>query len=377
MREVPSDIQSILCHPQRRCGIIPNLLLFGRFLRTLGVPVEPSMTIDAARALSIMNVGDKDEFYYTLRANLITKKEELSIFDQAFKIFWETRDILTASDPPSHNAWEINREKEERTDVNATDVIRYSPQEMLSEKDFCRWKEEDMGEMERVISQVLSPLTTRTSRRQRWWRKGSGLHLRKTMRESMRYEGELLHLFRTRRRIKKRRVIFLCDVSGSMDIYTSFILFFIYGLKQVERGAEVFVFSTRLTRVTPLLERYSFPQFLARISEEAPGWSGGTRIGECLKEFNRRHAPSILRPESIFLIYSDGWDRGDPEVLKKELGEIRRRVAEIIWMNPLMGHPAYQPVCQGMKAALPYLDYLLPAYNVASLRRAASVLARS
>ena len=169
----------------------------------------------------------------------------------------------------------------------------------------------------------------------------------------------------------------MCDVSGSMDIYTSFILFFIHGLKQVERGAEVFIFSTRLTRITSLLERYSFPQFLEGVSKAAPDWSGGTRIGECLKDFNQRYALSLVRPDSIFLVYSDGWDRGSPQLLNSELGRIRTRAAEIIWLNPLMGYPSYQPICQGMKTALPYIDHLLPAHNLASLKNVARVLARS
>lgn len=125
------------------------------------------MSIDATRALSIINLGDKEEFYYTLRANLITKKEELSTFHQAFKIFWERVDVPTTSDIPSRNAWEIHWTNEEREDAEATEVIRYSPQETFSEKDFCRWYEEYRGEMERLISQVLSPLTTRASRRRR------------------------------------------------------------------------------------------------------------------------------------------------------------------------------------------------------------------
>jgi len=357
--------------------MIPNLLLFGRLLSRLGIPVQPSMSMDAARALAIIDLGRKEDFYYALRANLISNREAIPIFDQAFAIFWAGDRIDPSShDMSSNNGTEFHW-SEAKEGTQATDTLCYSPEEVLSQKDFGHWADADTREMRKVLAHVLAPLSTRASRRHRWGRRGPQLDLGKTLRTSMKHRGELLHLFKRRRKIKKRKIIFLCDVSGSMDMYTRFILLFMYGLKQVDRGAEGFVFSTRLTRITRLLERNTFRESIQLVSTGVCDWSGGTRIGECLKEFNQRYAPRILRADSIFLIYSDGWDRGDPGLLRRELQTIRRKAAQVVWLNPLMGHPAYQPICQGMKVALPCLDCLLPAHNVASLREVARVLSRS
>jgi uncharacterized protein with von Willebrand factor type A (vWA) domain len=164
-------------------------------------------------------------------------------------------------------------------------------------------------------------------------------------------------------------MVVLCDVSGSMDVYTFFLIQFLYGVQNGLRGVETIVFSTRLTRVTSLLRRRHLQTALRLISETVQDWSGGTKIGMCLREFNDTMAPAMVTSKTLVVIISDGWDTGDTTVLDAEMAKLRARAFRVIWLNPLLGSPNYQPLCKGMHTALPYVHDFMPIHNVESLRK--------
>jgi hypothetical protein len=197
---------------------------------------------------------------------------------------------------------------------------------------------------------------------------------RRSFRKAMGHGGELLELVRKDSKVKPLKVITLCDVSGSMDASTRFILLFFHGLQRAFHRSETFVFSTRLTRITELLKRNRWPAALKAIGKRAQDWSGGTRIGQCLRIFNERYAKGLAAGSMIVILISDGWDRGDPGLLSSEMKRLKRRARRIIWMNPLLETPGYQPICLGMKAALPYIDHFIPASSLKNFQELGEIL---
>jgi hypothetical protein len=231
-------------------------------------------------------------------------------------------------------------------------------------------------EARRYLRRLAPKLATATTRRRRPSRRGSELDLRRSLRWAARRGGEVLTLARRRRRVRRLNLVLLCDVSGSMDVYSRFLAQFLYGLQNELRGVSTFVFSTRLFDVTPMLRARTFDEALARVARHVDSWSGGTRIGACLAEFNRRHAKERLGPRTVVAVISDGWDRGDIAQLAREMRALRRRAYRILWLNPLLGASGYRPVAQGMAAALPSIDELLPVHNLESLARVGRTLMR-
>jgi len=205
------------------------------------------------------------------------------------------------------------------------------------------------------------------SRRKKSHRRGHLVDHRRTFRANLKYGGDVLQLAHKTRRIRKTRLVLLCDVSGSMDYYSRFLIYFLYGLSQELKGVETLVFSTRLTRITDLLRRKGLEQGLQAIAQRVMDWSGGTKIGTSLQTFNKYLADKMLTRKSVVIIMSDGWDRGDVQILDREMRALRHKSYKIIWLNPLLGSPHYQPLCQGIKAVLPYCDYFLPVHNLESL----------
>jgi uncharacterized protein with von Willebrand factor type A (vWA) domain len=238
-------------------------------------------------------------------------------------------------------------------------------------QDFSTFSAEQLDEVFRLTVLIAKRLARRISRRRRPVRRKGKVDLRRTLRANL-TRGEILELrFRARRR-RKVRLVLLCDVSGSMDLYSRFLLQFLFALQSVFGRVETFAFSTRLTRITDHLKARSYRQVLRRLAE-VRDWSGGTRIGESLAQFNREW-PMLVDRRTIVIVLSDGWDTGDPDVLASELLRIKRRAARVIWLNPLLGNPSYEPLTRGMVAALPLVDQFAAAHNLASLRALAGHL---
>ncbi len=370
--------------------ILFHLLRFARRLKEKGLPVTPGRVMDATRSLELIDLSLRQDFAEALRANLISSREHGAVFDALFEEFWSRmQEVLAQRMVPSEEGEEAGETPEETLfpqplieespaeregDQGKKLTIGYSPQEVLMGKDFSQLAPEDWGILERELARLLSQLAMRMSRRREPASRGREMDFRRSMKRAARYGGEWLELVRRRRKMKPLKIITLCDVSGSMDASTRFILLFFHGLQRAFRRSETFVFSTRLTRITELLKRNRWPAALKAIGERAPDWSGGTRIGQCLRIFNERYAKGLAAGSMIVILISDGWDRGDPGLLSSEMKRLKRRARRIIWMNPLLETPGYQPICLGMKAALPYIDHFIPASSLKSFHELGGIL---
>ncbi len=374
---------STLASPKSR-ELLPNLLLFARRLKEKGLKITPVRVIDAARSLAFVDLSKRQDFASALRANWVSSAQEISLFQELFREFWsqwertERKRVL-----PSPEGVEAEGEGQEnlpflsKEDLSSQEPegpgkerqgLRYSPGERLSTKDFSHIPMPQAPALQREFQRLLSSWVMKRSLRKRPSLRGREVDFRRTFRKAMGHGGELLALVRKDSKVKPLKVITLCDVSGSMDASTRFILLFFHGLQRAFHRSETFVFSTRLTRITELLKRNRWPAALKAIGERAQDWSGGTRIGQCLRIFNERYAKGLAAGSMIVILISDGWDRGDPGLLSSEMKRLKRRARRIIWMNPLLETPGYQPICLGMKAALPYIDHFIPASSLKSFQ---------
>src|SRR6267143_6647549 len=325
---------------------------------------------------------DRAQVYLALRTVLVSRMEEQPGFDRCFEAFWKFQaddgqglDGLVAAvqprgseEEPPTGGMEGAQQKQaqialedwdegEAQEGEPLEVPGQSDREVLMEHDFSTFPAEQLDEVARLTVQIAKRLARRVSRRRKPTRRGGVVDLRRSMRANL-TRGEIIELRRRSRRRRKVRLVLLCDVSGSMDLYSRFLLQFLYALQNVFGRVETFTFSTRLTRVTAHLKGRPYRQVLRRLTD-VRDWSGGTRIGASLAEFNRQWG-HLLDRRTIVIVLSDGWDTGDVDVLATELLRIRRRAARLIWLNPLLGNPSYEPLTRGMAAALPFLDHLAP-----------------
>src|SRR5262245_30065738 len=371
-------------------------LRFGQMLRAAGLGVTVSELMDAVRALEVVDLMDRGEVYLALPSVLTARIEEAPAFDRCFDAFWKFHaeegqglDGLVSSSPAPKSDEELPEggmggaaekqtsvaldawEESGDDDSEPLEVPGMSDREVLMEQDFSTFPAEDLDEVARLTVLIARRLARRVSRRRKPTRRQGVLDFRRTMRANM-MKSEIIELRHRERRRRKVRLVLLCDVSGSMDLYSRFLLQFLYALQNVFGRVETFTFATRLTRVTDLLKGPSYRSALRRLTD-VRDFSGGTRIGECLQEFNRtwRH---LLDHHTIVLLLSDGWDTGEPEVLANEMLTMKRLAGRVIWLNPLLGNPSYEPLTRGMAAALPLVDHFAAAHNLASLRDLASHL---
>jgi uncharacterized protein with von Willebrand factor type A (vWA) domain len=391
MEITPETVAAAVDHfsSVRGQGTLPNLMAFARTLKQLGIKVGLSQVIDASRAVEFVDMADRADFRALLRSNLISQKEDFPIFDMVFDCFWREQayerapsETLEIPGTPTESAAQEGGDEEGLEDASAEamatenvplenldefSIPTYSPEELLNRKDFSEMGVEESRAIARAILLIANKIATQISRRKKRARKGNVVDPRRTMRNSMKYGGEIIDLVNRKRRIKKTKVVLLCDVSGSMDCYSRFLIQFMYGLQNELWGVETFVFSTSLSRITHLIRTKDITHALEKISGSILGWSGGTNIGRSLHTFNRHFAPSMVTHRTVVVIISDGWDRGDVSLLEREMQDLKRRCKKIIWLNPLLASDNYEPLCKGMQAALPYLDLFLSVHNVNSL----------
>ncbi|HEX2275814.1 MAG TPA: VWA domain-containing protein [Candidatus Tectomicrobia bacterium] len=379
--------------------VVNRVLLFGRYLKALGFQVTPSRLLDVCRSLGYLDITRREDFYDAARVNLVSHRDELPLFEEAFAQFWQPdnpmpTDLCGLEEPaplPEDSLYEDLDVGESETGFEEVSMEQWQPgntqdflsdshepgwtdQEILTTKDFAQCDERELLLIRRVIAQLAPKIASQLSRRKKSHRRGHLVDHRRTFRSNLKYGGDVLQLSRKTRRVRKTRLVLLCDVSGSMDYYSRFLIYFLYGLSQELKGVETLVFSTRLTRITDLLRRKGLEQGLQAIARRVMDWSGGTKIGTSLQTFNKYLADKMLTRKSVVIIMSDGWDRGDVELLEREMRTLRHKCHRVIWLNPLLGSPHYQPLCQGIKTVLPYCDYFLPVHNLESLIRLAKTL---
>jgi uncharacterized protein with von Willebrand factor type A (vWA) domain len=368
----------------RHSDLQRNIIDFCRLLRDREMLVTPSEVIDAMRTADAVDISDRQEFKTALRSVLTARPEDIPIHDASFDEFWRGRleelmqergedgvatqdDQAQGEDMPQPQVAEGD-ESEASEDEEGMDMPLYSPVEVLATRDFSTFVPDEMQDIARAIMLVAKRLATRESRRYRSTQRGHAIDLRRTMRRNIKYGGTVVELARKKRKIRKPKIVLICDVSRSMDTYSKFLLQFIYALQNTLGRVESFVFSTRLTRVTDYFRSSDIYTALDRIAREVPDWSGGTRIGESLKTFNADWALRTVNKHTIVLIMSDGLDTGDASVLEHEMEQIQRRAARVIWLNPLLGNEDYRPLARGMSAALPHVNLFASAHNLASLQ---------
>jgi uncharacterized protein with von Willebrand factor type A (vWA) domain len=386
--------------------LLRNLVLFGRFLRRLGLRVAPAQISEVADSLSLIEIGSVEDVRNVARAILVNRREDLPVFDRAFDLFWGNADIRQGPLPDdfapiapiempggdgdgesqgtSGSAAGAGFSVDSGTTVEASDedgegesaLALYSAGESLRHKDFGQYTPDELADAQRFLNGMRWAVTRRRSLRQGPSKRGRRLDLRRSLRANLRHGGEMFRLARRAPKLKRRRLVLLCDISGSMDRYTRLLLHFLHSMERSLDNVEVFVFGTRLTRITHALRTRDPDSAIAAVADEVQDWSGGTRIGESLHTFNRRWARRVLGHGAIVLIISDGWDRGDPAVLAREMERLQRESYRLIWLNPLLGAPGYEPLTQGILAALPSIDDFLPVHSIASLEELARILDR-
>jgi uncharacterized protein with von Willebrand factor type A (vWA) domain len=314
---------------------------------------------------------------------LVSRPEDLRAFDELFDDFFAAGPVESgprnrvkfpfpeaprnAEEPPSLARW-LRQGEEQPEDEDPEEAPSASDMPALARKDFRDFTDAELEQIEQIAARIARKLAARPSRRWKAARRGARVDLRRTMRS----HPDLTEIRFRERRTRKTRIVALCDVSGSMDLYSRFLLQFLFALQSVFGRVETFTFSTRLTRITDHLRARSYRQVLRRLSE-VRDWSGGTRIGESLAQFNREW-PQLVDRRTIVIVLSDGWDTGEPELLARELLRIKRRAGRVIWLNPLLGNPSYEPLTRGMAAALPLVDHFAPGHNLAALRDLATKL---
>jgi uncharacterized protein len=370
--------------PQHR-DLVRNMLQFGRLLRSYELLVTPSEIFDGLRAMETIDLHDKAEVYLSLRTTLTSQYEDLPTFDRLFELFWRSLSVESQpggqdealampnqeGDPDDQQKVQVKLETKqdaEEGEEGDEDLALYSPVEVEVEKDFSAFQAEEMADIARAILIIAKKLATRESRRTRVASKSHLIDPRRTMRRNLKYGDTIIELARKTKKIRKPRIVLICDVSRSMDTYSRFLLQFIHAFQNSLGRVESFVFSTSLTRVTDYFRHEDIQEALERIAREVHDWSGGTRIGQSLRTFNRDYGRKLVDHNTIVLILSDGLDTGDAEILGEAMEEMAERACKVIWLNPLLGSQDYRPLARGMSTALPHVDVFAPAHNLDSLQ---------
>lgn len=394
---------------------LSNLLRFARLLRELGFIVSPEQVSDLARVLKTIGVARRDNVYHAARALFVTKQAELATFDRAFDLFFAMQgkpqqSVIDPTQAPVKRALRPrtssrilpnlrdvrddvrpktiqqladqarqNAPRQEQTNAPGREEIPlYSPAEILRTKRFDQFTDAELHAARRLMEQMQWRVGERQTRRYKRTARGARLDLSRVLRRNLKHGADLYELPARERKFKPRPLIVLADISGSMERYARMVLQWVHALGYADLASrvQVFVFGTRLTRITNDLKRRSVDDALARVSARVQDFGGGTRIGEALKTFNYQWARRVLRHGAVVLIVSDGWDRGDLELLRDEMARLQKSCSRLIWLNPLLGETTFRADAQGLQVALPFVDEHLPVHNLESLEQLVAVLSR-
>ena len=366
-------------------AIVRHVVTFGRVLREVGIEVGPGRVADAMRGLGAVDLTRQEDVYFTLRQTLVSRHDELELFDRAFVAWFlrgpvaplvRQRDRRRFADRVGRDTLATKPEDDEDVFESGEPLERgASAHELLREKDFAEMTPEEFERVRRLMAAIARTRPRRTSRRRSPDPRGDQLDLRRMCRRSLRTGGEPIEQPWKARKTVPRKLVVLCDVSGSMDAYARALLFYLHAIVGTGAGVEAFAFGTRLTRLTPDLATRDPEAALARANEIAVDWGSGTRIGASLAEFNTTYGRRALSRGAVVVIVSDGWERDDPDLVGREMAKLARAAYAVVWVNPLKGNPEYQPLAGGMRAALPFVDRFLPGHNLRSLEELGAVLA--
>ncbi|HYE49101.1 MAG TPA: VWA domain-containing protein [Azospirillaceae bacterium] len=374
-----------------------NILHFGRVLRAAGLPVGPGQVLRAVEAAQAVGLGSRRDFYWALHAVLVTKREQREIFDQAFHLFWRDPKVLERAMDlllPSVKA-ELRRDGPEpsrrvtdalrrpgpeqappaapdRVELDAT--LAWSDRERLMGRDFEQMTAEEVRRARAEIARMRLATLAVPTRRWEAHARGPRVDLRQTLRRSLR-DGGFADLARRRRRVRPPPLVVLCDISGSMGRYSRMLLHFLHALSAERERVHAFLFGTRLTNVTRRLRTRDVDEALARVGAAVQDWSGGTRIGATLREFNRVWSRRVLGQGAVVLLITDGLDRDAGEGLAAEMERLHKSCRRLVWLNPLLRWEGFAPKSSGARAMLPHVDEFRPVHNLDSLAALARALA--
>ena len=352
-------------------------------MRAGGARVGMGELLAGHRALAAVDAADREEAFYALRAALCSSQADMAIFAEAFAVAFAEPEVV--GEDPLAALGQIERMALPRFGVPAVEATAeeldltpvpsaWSDEELLRERDFALYTDSERAAARRLLAQLARRGPRRISRRTRPTRRRREVHdLRATVRLSLRHGGEFIERRYRAPAERPRRLVLVCDVSGSMAPYARMLLQYLQAAVAARARVEAFVFGTRLTRVTRELSGRDPDRALQRAADAVQDWSGGTRIGEALAELNRVHGRRIGRG-ALVVVLSDGWDRGDPELLAEEMARLQRCAHRIVWLNPLAADPRYAPLTRGMQAAMPHIDRLLPGNSIASLEALAALM---
>jgi uncharacterized protein with von Willebrand factor type A (vWA) domain len=350
-------------------------LAFERELRKAGLAVGTAESVDFLRSLTVLDIGVRADVRSASRAVHVRRFENIATHDAVFDEFWSQSTVLAGSAESPRLTHGAGNGDEAETELQLVVSRTYSPDERLRHRDFDLMSPQELAQAEKLVDRLAMGLAERRARRFELHAHGTRLAPRPMMRRSVSTGGELTEWLWRRPRIEPRPIVLLIDISGSMETYARVMLRFAHALVRANRRTEVFVFGTRLTRVTRALATRNVDDALARVSADVADWSGGTRIGDCLREYNKRWAGRIGSSDSITVVLSDGWDRGDPALVAAETQRLRRNSRRLLWLNPLAGAADFEPLAAGMAAAVRHVDRLLPAGSLADLESFARLLA--
>jgi uncharacterized protein len=365
-------------------AIVRHVVTFGRVLREVGIEVGPGRSIDAVRGLGAVDLTRQEDVYFTLRQTLVSRHDELELFDRAF-VAWFLRGPVAPLVRQKHerklassvvrDTLEPSRDGDDVEIAGEPLELGASEHELVREKDFAEMTPEEFARVRQLMVAIARTRPRRTSRRRSPDPRGDVLDMRRMLRRCLRSGGDPVDQPWKSRKLVPRKLVVLADVSGSMDAYSRALLLFLHALVGTGQGVEAFAFGTRLTRLTGDLATRDPEAAIARATEQAVDWGAGTRIGEALREFNAVYGRRALSRGAVVVIVSDGWERDDPGLIGREMAKLARAAYAVVWVNPLKGNPEYQPLAGGMRAALPFVDRFLPGHNLRSLEELAAVLA--
>ena len=377
--------------PQESGHLAENVMHFARVLRVAGLSIGPDRVIDAVKAVEVAGVDRRDDFYWTLASVFLDKREQFEVFDQAFHIFWRDPQLLERAmammlpqvygKSPEDEEQAGNRVSEafqsgvtpqtpqeeapEKVELDAT--LTFSSREVLQHADFETMTNAEIAEAKAMISRLRLPIPEVRTRRFRSDPYGERVDLRATLRASLRGGGRAIELRRRTPRYRHPPLVVLCDISGSMSRYTRMFLHFLHAITNDRDRVHTFVFGTRLTNVTRCLKHRDVDLAMGEIADMVADWSGGTRIGSSIREFNLHWSRRVLGQNAVVLMITDGLDRDVGEGLGEEMERLHKSCRRLLWLNPLLRYDGFEARPAGIRAMLPHVDDFMPAHNMSSL----------
>ena len=380
--------------------IAANIMHFARVLRAAGLPIGPGKVLDAINALATLGIGRREDFYWTLHATFVNRRDQRELFDQAFHIFWKNPQILermmsmmlpsaqlAEEEAPENDLSsrvaealtagteareEIKTREKEEVEFDAT--LTWSQDEVFRDLDFEKMTNAEMEAAKAAMQQIRLPLRALPTRRFHPSKNGARIDMRTTLRSSLRSNGDIIPMHWRKRKRRNPPLVVLCDISGSMERYARMLLHFLHAVTNDQDRVHTFLFGTRLTNVTRYLRYRDIDISLENVASAVVDWSGGTRIGECLKDFNRFWSRRVLSQGAVVVLITDGLDRDGGEGLHLEMDRLHRSSRHLIWLNPLLRYDKFQPKSHGIKAILPHVDEFRPVHNLESLAQLAHIL---